>query len=68
MGDLKVLTGLPIPTNFFEKFLERRERGWDVFRYIENLTTELSKTKRVVLVIYELQVIGDLKIDDLMIY
>jgi len=65
--DLKILTGLPIPTNLFEKITEKK-RGKDVFKYIESLMTELSKKKKPILIIDELQVVGDLKIDDLLIY
>ena len=52
----------------FEKMFERKERSKDVFRYIESFMVEISKKYMPVLILDELQVIGDVKIDDLLIY
>jgi len=64
----KVLSGIPIPSNLIESLLEKKEKGKDVFKYIEILLSELSKKFVPVLIVDELQVIGDVKIDDLLIY
>ena len=59
--------GIPTPKNFFKKFFE--ERGLDnAFKYLERLFVELSSEVTPILVLDELQVIGDLKVDDLLIY
>ena len=68
LKDLKSIGGIPIPLNLFEKMFERKERSKDVFRYIEHFMVEISKKYVPVLIIDELQVIGDVKIDDLVIY
>ena len=68
LKDLKIIGGIPIPLNLFEKIFERKERSKDVFRYIETFMLEISKKYVPVLILDELQVIGDIKIDDLLIY
>lgn len=68
LKDLKFVGGIPIPINLFEKMFERKERSKDVFKYIESFMVEISKKYRPVLILDELQVIGDIKIDDLLIY
>ena len=60
--------GLPIPKNLLVEFLKRGEVE-DVFEYIVTVFETVRKKGRIpVLVLDELQVIGDLKIDDLLIY
>ena len=68
LKDLKIIGGIPIPINLFEKMFERKDRSKDVFRYIESFMVEISKKYIPVLILDELQVIGDVKIDDLLIY
>ena len=68
LKDLKLIGGIPIPLNLFERMLERKERSKDVFKYIESLLEEISQKYVPVLIIDELQVIGDVKIDELLIY
>ncbi len=65
--DLPLIGRIPVPKNLFKKFFE--ERGFDnAFKYIETLFLELSKQYTPIFVIDELQVIGDLKINGLLIY
>jgi AAA+ ATPase superfamily predicted ATPase len=66
--DLKILSGIPIPLNLFEQIFEKKDKSKDMFRYIERFFVEMSKKRVPVLIIDELQVIGDLKIDGLLIY
>ena len=66
--DLKILSGIPIPLNLFEQIFEKKDKSKDMFKYIERFFTEMSKKRVPVLIIDELQVIGDLKIDGLLIY
>lgn len=68
LRDLKIVSGIPIPVNLFEQIFEKRDKSKDVFRYIERFFTEVSKKRVPVLIIDELQVIGDMKIDGLLIY
>jgi len=68
LKDLKIIGGIPIPLNLFEKMFERKERSKDVFKYIETFMVEISRKHVPVLILDELQVIGDIKIDDLLIY
>ncbi len=68
LQDLKIVSGIPIPVNLFEQIFERKDKSKDVFRYIERFFTEVSKKRVPVLIIDELQVIGDMKIDGLLIY
>ena len=57
----------PIPKNVFrELFRERRMEN--VFVYLESLLGEVAKRKRPVLVLDELQKLGDVKINGLLIY
>ncbi|RLG29707.1 ATP-binding protein [Methanosarcinales archaeon] len=66
--DLKILSGIPIPLNLFEQIFEKKDKSKDMFKYIERFFGEMSKKRVPVLIIDELQVIGDLKIDGLLIY
>ena len=68
LKDLKLIGGIPIPLNLFERILERKERSKDVFKYIESFMEEISQKYVPVLIVDELQVIGDVKIDELLIY
>jgi len=66
--DLKILGGIPMPLNLFEQIFEKKDKSKDMFKYIERFFAEMSKKRVPVLIIDELQVIGDLKIDGLLIY
>ena len=68
LADLKIVSGIPIPLNLFEQIFEKKDKSKDMFRYIERLFTEISKKRMPVLIIDEIQVIGDMKIDGLLIY
>ena len=68
LKDLKFVGGIPIPLNLFERMVERKERSKDVFRYIESFMEEISRKYVPVLIVDELQVIRDVKIDELLIY
>ena len=59
--------GIPVPKNLFKKFFEEKEIE-NVFKYIERLFTGLSQKFTSILILDELQVIGDIKIDGLLIY
>ncbi|MCK4459712.1 MAG: ATP-binding protein [Methanosarcinales archaeon] len=61
-------SGIPIPTDVFLKLFKEKEVE-DAFVYIETVLRAFYKNGYPpVLVIDELQVIGDLKVDDLLIY
>ena len=68
LKDLKILGGIPMPLNLFEQIFEKKDKSKDMFKYIERFFGEMSKKRVPVLIIDELQVIGDLKIDGLLIY
>lgn len=68
LTDLRSIGGIPIPLNLFEKMLERKDRSKDVFKYIETFMSEIAQKRVPVLIIDELQVIGDVKINELLIY
>ena len=60
--------GIPIPKDLFLKLFEQKDVE-DAFVYIETVLRAFYESGDVpVLVIDELQVIGDLKVDDLLIY
>ncbi len=60
--------GIPIPKNLLVEFLKEKEVE-DVFEYIVTVFEILREKEKIpVLVLDELQVIGDLKIDDFLIY
>ena len=65
--DLPFIGGIPVPKNLFKKFFEDKEVE-NVFKYVERLFLRLSERFNPVLIIDELQVIGDLKIDGFLIY
>ena len=68
LKDLKIVSGIPIPLNLFEQIFEKKDKSKDVFKYIERLFTGISEKRVPILIIDELQVIGDMKIDGLLIY
>ena len=68
LKDLGAVSGIPIPINLFEQIFEKKDKSKDMFKYIEQFFVEISKTRTPILIIDELQVIGDLKIDGLLIY
>ncbi|MEA1999541.1 MAG: ATP-binding protein, partial [Euryarchaeota archaeon] len=68
LGAVSGISGIPIPINLFEKIFEKKDKSKDMFKYIEQFFAEISKTRTPILIIDELQVIGDLKIDGFLIY
>ena len=68
LKDAGAVSGIPIPINLFEKIFEKKDKSKDMFRYIEQFFVEVSKTRTPILIIDELQVIGDLKIDGFLMY
>jgi AAA+ ATPase superfamily predicted ATPase len=68
LKDMGTVSGIPIPINLFEQIFEKKDKSKDMFKYIERFFVEISKTRTPILIIDELQVIGDLKIDGLLIY
>ncbi|HID27106.1 MAG TPA: ATP-binding protein [Methanosarcinales archaeon] len=59
----KITLGIPIPKNILEEIFEG-----DVFYFLEEYFTKLSEKCNPILIIDELQVIGDVKIDELLVY
>ena len=57
----------PIPKNEFKELFKEKAIE-NVFVYLENLLNEIAKKKIPVLILDELQKIGDVKIDGLLIY
>ena len=68
LKDLKIVSGIPIPLNLFEQIFEKKDKSKDMFRYIERFFNEISEKRVPVLVIDELQVIGDMTVDGLLVY
>ncbi|RZN42512.1 MAG: AAA family ATPase [Methanosarcinales archaeon] len=68
LKDLGAVSGIPIPINLFNQIFEKKDKSKDMFKYIEQFFVEISKTRTPILIIDELQVIGDLKVDGLLIY
>ena len=64
---VKYFTGVPVEKWVIDDFFKSKTPG-DVFEFLENYFKEISKKGRVILIIDELQVIGDLKIDGKLIY
>jgi AAA+ ATPase superfamily predicted ATPase len=46
----------------------REKKGGDVFEFLEDYLTSIAEKKKPVLIIDELQVIGDIKLDGMLIY
>ncbi len=68
LKDLKTLSGIPIPINLFEQIFEKKDKSKDMFRYIEHFFVEMSAKRVPVMIIDELQVIGDMEINGHLIY
>ncbi|MHC1596390.1 MAG: ATP-binding protein [Candidatus Syntropharchaeales archaeon] len=68
LKDLGAVSGIPIPMNLFERIFEKKDKSKDMFKYIEQFFVEISQKRTPILIIDELQVIGDLKVDDFLIY
>ena len=68
LKDLRVVSGIPIPLNLFEQIFGKKDKSKDMFKYIERFFTEISEKRVPILIIDELQVIGDMKINGLLIY
>jgi len=68
LKDLGAVSGIPIPINLFEQIFEKRDKSKDMFKYMEQFFVEISKKRTPVLIIDELQVVGDIKIDGLLMY
>ena len=68
LKDMRVVSGIPIPLNLFEQIFGKKDESKDVFKYIERFFTEISEKRVPILIIDELQVIGDMRIDGLLIY
>ena len=68
LKDLRIVSGIPIPINLFQQIFEKKDKSKDMFKYIERFFAETSKKRVPVLIIDELQVIGDMKIDGYLIY
>ena len=63
-----VIGGIPVPKNTLKEYLKSKNTD-DVFDYIAMVFEEIRNSKRTpVLIIDELQVIGDLKINGFLIY
>ncbi len=68
LKDLKIVSGIPIPINLFQQIFGKKDKSKDMFRYIERFFTDISEKRVPVLIIDELQVIGDMEIDGHLIY
>jgi len=68
LKDLGTVSGIPIPINLFEQIFEKKDKSKDMFKYMEQFFVEISKKRTPVLIIDELQVVGDIKIDGLLMY
>ena len=68
LKDLRIVSGIPIQINLFQQIFEKKDKSKDMFKYIERFFAETSKKRVPVLIIDELQVIGDMKIDGYLIY
>ena len=68
LKDLGAVSGIPIPINLFEKIFEKKDKSKDMFRYMEQFFVEISKKRTPILIIDELQVVGDIKIDGFLMY
>ncbi len=63
-----VLTGIPIPKNLLNQLLKDRNSD-DVFEYLTEVFEEIKKEgKQPIIIIDELQKIGDLKLNGFLIY
>jgi AAA+ ATPase superfamily predicted ATPase len=68
LKDFPTLFGIPAPKNTLEEILKKKTTK-NVFRYITNVLMEVKKDgKQPILIIDELQKIGDMKINGYLIY
>ncbi|WP_017981062.1 ATP-binding protein [Methanocaldococcus villosus] len=66
--DTPLLFGIPVPKNTLEELLNKKTTK-NVFRYITNILLEIKKSGKIpIIILDELQKIGDLKINDFLIY
>ncbi|CAB3288775.1 AAA ATPase [Methanocaldococcus lauensis] len=66
--DIPVVSGIPIPKNTLNELLDKKTPK-NVFKYITNILLELkNQGKQPILIIDELQKIGDMKINGFLIY
>ncbi|CAB3289494.1 AAA ATPase [Methanocaldococcus lauensis] len=64
-----VVSGIPIPKNLLTQLLLKKDNIEDVFEFLDGYFIEINKKgKKPILIIDELQVIGDLKINGFLIY
>ncbi len=68
LKDLGAVSGIPIPISLFEQIFEKKDKSKDMFKYMEQFFVEISKKRTPILIIDELQVVGDIKIDGLLMY
>jgi len=68
LNDLGAVSGIPIPINLFEQIFEKKDKSKDMFKYMEQFFVEISKKRTPILIIDELQVVGDIKIDGFLMY
>ncbi|MHC1575096.1 MAG: ATP-binding protein [Candidatus Methanogasteraceae archaeon] len=68
LKDLGTVSGIPIPINLFEQIFEKKDKSKDMFKYMEQFFVEISKKRTPILIIDELQVVGDIKIDGFLMY
>ncbi len=68
LKDLGTVSGIPIPINLFEQIFEKKDKSKDMFKYMEQFFVEISKKRTPILIIDELQVVGDIKIDGILMY
>ncbi len=68
LKDLGAVSGIPIPIKLFEQIFEKKDKSKDVFKYIERFLVEISKKRTPIIIIDELQVVGDIKINGLLMY
>ncbi|OQX21581.1 MAG: hypothetical protein BWK75_02920 [Candidatus Altiarchaeales archaeon A3] len=68
IADLKTVFGIPIPPKLFEKIFSSEDPK-SAFRYLLKIMGKVKEHNKIpVLIIDELQVIGDLKVDGNLIY
>ncbi|XRP97085.1 ATP-binding protein [Methanocaldococcus sp. 16A] len=66
--DIPVVSGIPVPKNTLNELLNKKTTK-NVFKYITNILLELKKQgKQPVIILDELQKIGDMKINGFLIY
>ncbi len=66
--DTPLLFGIPVPKNTLEELLNKKTTK-NVFRYITNILLEIKKSGKIpIIILDELQKIGDLKINGFLIY